>query len=114
MRFGECSVELTGHLLGFGGGDGGERPDDVVAGTPHRPALHRRVGQMTKPPGGAVAYHSIPDGFRNNQACSWPTLTGDVRGAVVGVHYEDVTPRAHPIFYRFPEVVAPGELVRPR
>ncbi|KQB87031.1 hypothetical protein Clow_00076 [Corynebacterium lowii] len=44
---------------------------------------------MAKPPGNAVAYHSIPDGFRHNKAYPRPALAGNVHTAIVLPHVQD-------------------------
>ena len=114
MNLPQRLVEFTRDLLRCRVGDGGQRPQHVVALFPRATGGNGVTCQMTKPPGHAVAHHSIPDGFRHNQAKSWPTQAFYIRRAIDGVHHKEATPRAHPVFYRSSEVVASGELIWPR
>ena len=57
--------------------------------------LHDRHAHMTKPPGGAVANHGIPDGLRNDEAKSRASGRDGVL-TIVDAHMHDNGARARP------------------
>lgn len=60
-----------------------------------RTVFHHRHAYMTKPPGGAVANHGIPDGLRNDEAKSRASSRDGVLTSV-DVHMHDNGARARP------------------
>ena len=77
-----------------------------------RTVFHHRHAYMTKPPGGAVANHGIPDGLRNDEAKSRASSRDGVLTGV-DVHMHDNGARARPAsaLHRPPKLPRGRELV---